>query len=170
MKRFTGLSGYSVSPADLIRFIIIASLTFLCVIITTYSIARNLGTIYAQLFYFPIIYATYFYPRRGLWLAGACAVVYEVFAYIYLFPDTAGMITVTVQALLFVCIGALVAYVSEKIMTSEMHSRTIVEKSPMGIILFDRNTFTIRLSNTRIEHMLGYSAEDLAAMKFQDTP
>ena len=78
------------------------------------------------------------------------------------------MITVTVQALLFVCIGALVAYVSEKIMTSEMHNRTIVEKSPMGIILFDRNTFTIRLSNTRIEHMLGYSAEDLAAMKFQD--
>lgn len=168
MKRFTGLSGYSVSPADLIRFIIIASLTFLCVIITTYSIARNLGTIYAQLFYFPIIYATYFYPRRGLWLAGACAVVYEVFAYIYLFPDTAGMITVTIQALLFVCIGALVAYVSEKIMTSEMHSRTIVEKSPMGIILFDRNTFTIRLSNTRIEHMLGYSAEDLAAMTFQE--
>ena len=50
MKRFTGLSGYSVSPADLIRFIIIASLTFLCVIITTYSIARNLGTIYAHFF------------------------------------------------------------------------------------------------------------------------
>ena len=168
MKRYFGLSGYSVSPADLIRFIIIATLTFLCIIITTFSIARNLGTIYAQLFYFPIIYATYFYPRRGLWLAGACAVVYEVFAYLYIFPDTAGMIAITGQALLFVCIGALVAYVSEKIMTSEVHSRTIVEKSPMGIILFDRNTYHIRLSNTRIEHMLGYSAEDLAGMTFPE--
>jgi PAS domain S-box-containing protein len=168
MKRYFGLSEYSVSPADLVRFLIMISLTFLCIIIATYSIARNLGTIYAQLFYFPIIYATYFYPRRGLYLAGGCAVLYECFAYLYIFPDTGGMIAVTGQALLFVCVGALVAYVSEKIMTSEVHSRTIVEKSPMGIILFDRNNYTIRLSNSRLEHMLGYSAEDLAGMTFQD--
>ncbi len=168
MKRYFGLSEYSVSPADLVRFIIIISLTFLCIIIATYSIVRNLGTLYAQLFYFPIIYATYFYPRRGLYLAGGCAVLYECFAYLYIFPDTGGMIAVTGQALLFVCIGALVAYVSEKIMTSEVHSRTIVEKSPMGIILFDRNNYTIRLSNSRLEHMLGYSAEDLAGMTFQN--
>ncbi len=51
------------------------------------------------------------------------------------------MIFVTGQALLFVCIGALVAYVSEKIMTSEIHNRNIVEKSPMGIILFDKNDY-----------------------------
>jgi PAS domain S-box-containing protein len=168
MKRYFGLSRYSVSPADLIRFIIIASLTLLCIIIATYSVARNLGTIYAQLFYFPIIYATYFYPRRGLYLAGACAVVYECFAYFYIFPDTGGMITVTGQALLFVCIGALVAYVSEKINTSEMHNRDIVEKSPMGIILFDKNDYAIRLSNTRLEQMLGYTAEDLAGMTFPE--
>ena len=168
MKRYLGLSGYSVSPADLIRFIIIASLTLLCIIITTYSISRNLGTIYAQLFYFPIIYATYFYPRKGLYLAGACAVVYECFAYLYIFPDTGAMISVTGQALLFVCIGALVAYVSEKINTSEVHNRNIVEKSPMGIILFDRNDYTIRLTNTRLEHMLGYTAEDLAGISFPE--
>jgi PAS domain S-box-containing protein len=168
MKRYFGLSRYSVSPADLIRFIIIASLTLLCIIIATYSVARNLGTIYAQLFYFPIIYATYFYPRRGLYLAGACAVVYECFAYFYIFPDTGGMITVTGQALLFVCISALVAYVSEKINTSEMHNRDIVEKSPMGIILFDKNDYAIRLSNTRLEQMLGYTAEDLAGMTFPE--
>jgi PAS domain S-box-containing protein len=168
MKRYIGLSGYSVSPADLIRFIIIASLTLLCIIITTYSVSRNLGTIYAQLFYFPIIYATYFYPRRGLYLAGACAVVYECFAYFSIFPDTGAMILVTGQALLFVCISALVAYVSEKINTSEVHNRNIVEKSPMGIILFDKNDYTIRLTNTRLEHMLGYTAETLAGMTFPE--
>jgi PAS domain-containing protein len=168
MKRHIGLSGYSVSPADLIRFIIIASLTLLCIIITTYSVSRNLGTIYAQLFYFPIIYATYFYPRRGLYLAGACAVVYECFAYFSIFPDTGAMILVTGQALLFVCISALVAYVSEKINTSEVHNRNIVEKSPMGIILFDKNDYTIRLTNTRLEHMLGYTAETLAGMTFPE--
>ena len=168
MKRLNRLSGYSLSPVDLIRFGIIASLTLLCFIIITYSLLRNLGTIYAQLFYFPLIYATYFYPRKGLYLAGAGAVVYECFAYLFIFPDTGGMILVTVQALLFVCISALVAYFSEKINTSEVHNRNIVEKSPMGIILFDKNDFTIRLTNTRLEHMLGYTAEDLAGMTFPE--
>jgi PAS domain S-box-containing protein len=168
MKRLKRLSEYFISPTDLIRFIIIASLTLLCIIIITYSISRNLGTIYAQLFYFPIIYATYFYPRRGLYLAGACAVVYECFAYLYIFPDTGGMILVTGQALLFVCISALVAYVSEKINASEVHNRNIVEKSPIGIILFDKNDYTIRLTNTWLEHMLGYTTEDLASMTFPE--
>lgn len=168
MKRLNRLLGYSVSPTDLIRFIIIASLTLLCIIIITYSISRNLGAIYAQLFYFPVIYATYFYPRRGLYLAGGCAVLYECFAYLYIFPDTGAMISVTVQALLFVFISALVAYVSEKINASEIHNRSIVEKSPMGIILFDKNDYTIRLTNTRLEHLLGFSAEDLAKMTFPE--
>ncbi len=168
MKRLNRLLGYSISPTDLIRFVIIASLTLLCFIIITYSLSRNLGTIYAQLFYFPVIYATYFYPRKGLYLAGACAVVYECFAYLYVFPDTGGMILVTGQALLFVCISALVAYFSEKIHASEIHNRNIVEKSPMGIILFDKNDYTIRLTNTRFEHMVGYTAEDLARMTFPE--
>lgn len=168
MKRLNRLLGYSVSPTDLIRFIIIASLTLLCIIIIAYSISRNLGAIYAQLFYFPVIYATYFYPRRGLYLAGGCAVLYECFAYLYIFPDTGAMISVTVQALLFVFISALVAYVSEKINASEIHNRSIVEKSPMGIVLFDKNDYTIRLTNTRLEHLLGFSAEDLAKMTFPE--
>ena len=166
MERNIRISGYSISHTDFIRFIIIAALTLLCILITTFSVSRNLETIYAQLFYFPIIYATYFYPRKGLYFAGACAVVYETFAYFYIFPDTGGMIYVTLQALLFVCIGAMVAYVSEKLNTSESHNRSIVEKSQLGIILFDKNDYSIRLSNTHLEHMLGYTAEDLAGMTF----
>jgi PAS domain S-box-containing protein len=168
MKQYIDFKGSSISPTDLFRFIIIASLTLMCLIITIYSVSRNLGTIYTQLFYFPIIYATYFYPRRGLFLAGACAVVYECFAYAYIFPDTIGMISVTTQALLFVCIGALVAYISEKISTSEIRNRNIVEKSPIGIILFDKNDCKIRLTNTWLEHMLGYTAEDFAGMTFHE--
>jgi PAS domain S-box-containing protein len=168
MDRDISLSGYSFSSTDLIRFIIISSLSVLCVIITTYSISRNLGTIYAQLFYFPIIYATYFYPRRGLFLAGACAIIYQSFAYFYLFPDTGGLISVTVQSLLFVCIGALVAFISEKLNTSEKRSRSIVEKSQLGIIVFEKKDYTIRLTNTHLENMLGYSTEELAGMKFPE--
>ena len=147
MERYLKISKYSISHTDLVRLIIIASLTFVCIVITTFSVSRNLGTIYAQLFYFPIIYATYFYPRKGLYLAGACAVLYETFAYAYLFPDTGGLIYVTIQALLFVCIGTLVAYVREKLNTSEARNLSIVEKSPIGIILFDQTDYSIRLQH-----------------------
>jgi len=38
----------------------------------------------------------------------------------------------------------------------------------MGVILFDKNDYTIRLNNTRLEHMLGYPSEDLAKMTLPD--
>ena len=166
MKPFIRIFGYSVSHTDLTRCIIIASLTLVCILITTVSLSQSLETLYAQLFYFPIVYATYFYPRKGLWLAGACAVLYEGFAYLYLFPDTGALIYVTGQAILFICIAALVAFVSEKLNSSEARSRSIVEKAQSGIILFDQNTLAIHLTNAHLEHMLGFTGEELAGMTF----
>jgi PAS domain S-box-containing protein len=160
------ISGFSVSHTDLTRGIIIAALTLVCIVITAFSVSRTLDTLYAQLFYFPIVYATYFYPRRGLYLAGACAVIYEIFAYFYIFPETSGLILVTGQALLFICVAALVAFVSEKVNASEARSRSIVEKSQSGIILVDKNTYGIHLTNTHLEHLLGYTGEDLSNMTF----
>ncbi len=166
MEPHVKISGYSLSHTDLTRAIIIAALTLVCIVITTFSISRALDTIYAQLFYFPIVYATYFYPKRGLYLAGGCAVLYEIFAYFYIFPNTSGLILVSGQALLFICVAALVAFVSEKVNASEARSRSIVEKSQSGIILVDKNTNAIHLTNTHLERMLGYSGEELAEMKF----
>jgi PAS domain S-box-containing protein len=166
MKPYFRIFGHSVSHTDLTRIIIIASLTLVCIIITTLSISQSLETLYAQLFYFPIVYATYFYPRRGLWLAGACAILYESFAYLFLFPDTGALIYVTGQAILFICVAALVAYISEKLNSSEARSRSIVEKAQSGIILFDQNTLAIHLTNAHLEHMLGFTSEELAGMTF----
>jgi PAS domain S-box-containing protein len=168
MEPHVKVSGYSVSHTDLTRAIIIAALTLVCIVITIFTISRALDTLYAQLFYFPIVYATYFYPKRGLYLAGGCAILYEIFAYFYIFPDTSGLILVSGQALLFICVAALVAFVSEKLNASEARSRSIVEKSQSGIILVDKNTNAIHLTNTHLEHMLGYSGEELAGMKFSE--
>ena len=92
--------------------------------------------------------------------------LYEIFAYFYIFPDISGLIIVTTQALLFICVAALVAFVSEKVNASEARSRSIVEKSQSGIILVDKTTSAIHLTNTHLEHMLGYTGEDLANMTF----
>ncbi len=166
MDRPVTIAGQTISDTDVVRFCVIASLTLSCIFITSISLARHVETIYAQLFYFPILYATYFYPRRGLFLAGFSAIVYEVLAYIYVFPDTGGLIITTGQAILFVCIAAVVAYFTEKINRSETRYRSIFETSLLGIVLFDQNSFTIRLANTHFSGMIGYTPEELGAMSF----
>lgn len=166
MDRFITVSGHTVSHTDIVRYCVIASLTLSCIFITSISLSRHVETIYAQLFYFPILYATYFYPRRGLIIAGFSAVVYEVLAYIYVFPDTAGLIYTTGQAILFVCIAAVVAYFTEKINSSETRYRSIFETSLLGIVLFDQNSFAIRMSNSHFSAMIGYAPEELGTMTF----
>jgi PAS domain S-box-containing protein len=168
MDRYIRLYGHSFSSNDLIRFAIIGFLSVFCLIIAIQAIAQNLGTLYAQLLYFPIIYAAYFYPRRGLYLAGAIALIYQGLAYTYLYPDTGELISITVQSLLFIFIGSLVTFISQKLNASEKQSRSIVEKSQLGIIVFDKNDYTIRQTNTHLENLLRYSSEELAKMKFPD--
>ncbi|MDO9550649.1 MAG: PAS domain S-box protein, partial [Methanoregula sp.] len=164
MDRYTFLSRINVSHTDLVRLIVILSLTISCIVITAASLRENIGTIYAQLFYFPILYATYFYPKKGLYLAGFCAVAYEILAYIYLFPDTGLLIYTTGQSVLFICIAAVVAYFTEKVNSSEMRYRSIFETSLLGIVQFDQNSFAIRMTNNYLSQMLEYTPEEFAGM------
>ena len=135
MDRYVSLSRINISHTDLVRLIVILSLTLCCIAITVVSLKENIVTISAQLFFFPLLYATYFYPRWGIFLAGFCAVVYEILAYVHLFPDTGLLIYATGQAVLFICITAVVAYFTEKVNRSEARYRSIFETSLLGIVL-----------------------------------
>ncbi|MDO9325308.1 MAG: PAS domain-containing sensor histidine kinase, partial [Methanoregula sp.] len=164
MFQYGPLSRIHISHTDLVRLIVILSLTISCIVITAISLKENIGTIYAQLFYFPLLYATYFYPKRGLYLAGICAMAYEVLAYVYLYPDTGLLIYTTGQAVLFICIVAVVAHFTEKVNASETRYRSIFETSLLGIILFDQNSFAIRMTNNFLSQMLGYPPEEFVGM------
>ena len=166
MDRHIEFSGYSISSTDLVRFVVITSLTLSCILITAFSLSRQGETIFTQIFYFPLLYAAYFYPKKGFYLACTCAIVYEGLAYLFVVPSTSGVIYTTGQALLFIGITAVVAYFTEKVNTSEARFRSIFENSLLGIVLFDQNSFAIRLTNSHFEAMLGYTDRDLSHMTF----
>ena len=166
MDRYGPISRIGNSHTDLVRLIVIISLTICCIAITDVSLKEKIVPIYAQLFFFPILYATYFYPKWGLFLAGFCAVVYEVLAYVYVFPDTGLLIYTTGQAVLFICITAVVVHFTEKVNRSESRYRSIFETSLLGIVLFDQNSFAIRMTNNYLSQMLGYSPEEFTGMTF----
>ena len=168
MERHIKFLGYSVSHSDLARFIVITSLTLSCICITWFSLAQLGETIFIQIFYFPLLYTAYFYPRKGLYLAFICAVVYELLATLYMVPSLSGFIYTTLQAVLFIGITALVAYFAEKANASDARFRSIFENSLVGIVVFDQNTFKIQLSNLHFRTMLGYSEGDLAQVTFSE--
>jgi PAS domain S-box-containing protein len=168
MERFVEFRGYSVSHSDIVRVFVIVSLSLCCIFITALSLERQVGVVYTQLFYFPIIYATYFYPKKGLYLAGICALIFEVLSYFYVYPNAVDLISTTGQAILFILVALVVAYFTEQVNTSEARYRSIFESSLMGIILFDQNTFAIRMTNGCVEQMLGYAEEELRSMHFSD--
>lgn len=166
MERNIRIGGLELSDTDIVHLFVITSLTASCIVITILSLSRQVDTIYAQLFYFPILYAAYFFPKRGLMLAGFCALTYEFLAYVYMYPDTGGLISTTVQAVLFICIAAVITHFTEKINACEARYRSIFETALLGNALFDQNSFAIRLTNTHLGRMLGYSEDELAKMTF----
>lgn len=168
MERQIALWGNRFSHTDIVRFTVIASLTLSSILITAIALVQNAGTLYPQLFYFPILYATYFYPRRGIILAGICGVVYECLVYFSLFPDTLALWSATGQAVLFICVALAVMYFTNIIRVSEARYRSIFENSLLGVILFDKNSFAIRLANQQVAAMLGYTVGEISRMTFAE--
>lgn len=166
MERYITFKKYRFSHTDIVRFSVIVSLTLSCILLTFISLERHVETIYAQLFYFPILYTTYFYPRKGIIVAGISAVAYEIIVYGHLFPDAIPLWSATGQAVLFVCVAAIIGYFIDKIKISEARYRSIFENSLLGIVLFDKNTFFISLTNQQLDQMLGYTSEELKKLPF----
>lgn len=102
---------FQVSHTDLVRFWVIASITISIIGITFISMSAGYGAIVPQLFYFPILYATYFYPRRGIYVAGSCAAAYLCIASSSLTPNPMVVGGIIFQALLFILIAIGSGYV-----------------------------------------------------------
>jgi PAS domain S-box-containing protein len=153
----------SLSETDLVRFFVILSLAICCTLISALAMARSVSYINYQLFFIPIVYAAYFYPKRGIYVAAICGVVYQAVGYYYSYPNPARMIGVTAEALFFVITAIIIAYFIEIIRSGEARYRTVFEHSQLGIVLFSRDGFVIRQTNDKFAAMLNYSSQELQA-------
>ena len=52
--------------------------------------------------------------------------------------------------------------------SSESRYRSIFETSLLGIVLFDQNTFSIRLANSNLARLIGYSEKEITSMGFSE--
>ena len=138
----------TISRTDIVRFYASTSLAICCTLITALSFSRSIDFINYQLFFIPIIYAAFFYPKRGLLVAFICGIAYQAVGYYYRNPDYAALTWVTSEAVLFVIIACMISYFIEKRRLRETRYRSIFEHSQLGIALFGRTDFIIRQTNT----------------------
>jgi Putative DNA-binding domain len=94
------------SQTDLIRTIVITAITLSIAGITYLSTAAGYGAIVPQLFYFPILYATYFYPARGIYVAFCSAAAYLGIVVPFTLTTPFLLGGICFQALLFIGIAA----------------------------------------------------------------
>jgi len=155
-----------VSRTDIIRFCVITALAICCILITAFSFARSIDFINYQLFFIPIIYAAFFYPKRGLLVAFICGIIYQAIGYYYWYPNYGALAAITSEAVIFIIIAFLITYFIEKIRDGETRYRLVFEHSQLGFVLFSCKDFTISQSNTLFPAMLDYTPEEIKGKPF----
>jgi len=160
---------HRIQKTDLIRLVIILSLTILCIATSIVSFSSGiLGIITSQLFFIPIIYAAYVSPKKGIYVATVCAFAYQSIGYFYSYPNPVALVSITAEAILFIVIAAIIAYFIELIHAGELKYRTVFENSQLGIILFDATDFSIKQSNEKFSAMLNYTVDEVVAKSLLD--
>ncbi|MDD4136606.1 MAG: PAS domain-containing sensor histidine kinase [Methanoregula sp.] len=159
---------YTVSETDLVRIIVIISLAVSCMLITAISFSRSFGLINYQLFFIPILYAAYFFPKRGVYVAAICGIAFQGIGYYYSYPDSVAMVGVTTEAILFVLIAVIIAYFIERIRDGEARYRSVFEYSQLGILLFEPVSFSITQANDKFAGMLNYTPDEIVKKPFLD--
>jgi PAS domain S-box-containing protein len=157
---------HTLATTDIARICVIISLTICCTLITAVSFLRSIGFISYPLFFIPIIYAAYFFPKRGLLIALFCGVAYQTVGYYYSFPGYGALISVTSEAIFLIVIGCLISYFMEKIQSGEARYRSVFDHSQLGIALISRSDFTILETNNRFSTMLDYTQDEIKDLTF----
>ncbi|MGA2162358.1 MAG: PAS domain S-box protein [Methanoregula sp.] len=153
---------------DLLRGCVIALLVALCIVTTILAFVQYIDILTTQFFFIPIIYAVYVFPKRGIIVSAICACAYEVVGYVFRYPDPVGLTAITIQAVLFVGIAGIIAFLIERVRVEETHYLTVFEYSQLGIVIFDVRREAIRHCNRKFTDMLGFTEKELQDMTFPD--
>ena len=154
------------NETGIVRICVITSLVISCILISIIAFPSHIENLTTQLFYFPIIYAVYVFPRRGIIVAGICGIAYECIGYPFRYPEPIALMALTGQAIIFIIVAWIIAYLIDLISVGEAQYRSVFEGSQLAIVLFDHRDFTIRRCNKKFSAMLGYNPTELSGMTF----
>jgi PAS domain S-box-containing protein len=146
-------------------FFIIVNTTILAILINILSLHLGKTDVAPHLLYIPVILASYWYPKKGLFFALAISAVY--LGLVWFFTATVpSFVAALVTCFVVVGVAAVVASLSAHIYKSEVKYRGIFNHSEAGVGLIDLSSLSILEGNSRFASILGYNSDELSRISF----
>lgn len=147
--------------------VVVASTAILSVLINLVALKYGITIVFQNIYYIPIVFASYFYKKRGL--------IFSVFlSAIYLtsvLATTEGMETIFlafVRVLIFLFVSAIVTYLSLQISREKERYQAVFTSSESGIFLYELETGAIREANRRFTEITGRYPEEGGPLHLQE--
>jgi len=113
------LPGHGTTLSEPAWMALIVASVVAVLIVSVYFLMNGITIIFMHLFYFPIILLAYHYRYRGFWLATALSLAYVGLVYAFEGNQAEIVTGAWLRFLVFTCIAAVVAYLSEHIIRDE---------------------------------------------------
>ncbi len=136
------------------RILVLALLTVITLGANLTGALAGISAVLSQFLYFPVILASYWYPRRGPLFSAGIAVIYGCMVFLYAPPDPSlGLVTLT-RMVILVLVGCIVSLLSWNLSRSEQQLHDIIEFLPDATFAIDQEGRIIAW-NRAIEAMTG---------------
>ena len=141
-------------PAHRNRILILMALTIVTLGANLTGMLAGFTVVLSHLLYFPIILASYWYPRRGILFSVMIAAVYGLLVFTYIPSDSLfNVITLSRMAILII-VGSVVSLLSRNLAQSEQKLHDIIEFLPDATFAIDKEG-TIVAWNRAVEEITG---------------
>lgn len=124
-------------PVHRKRIVILAILTALTLGVNLLGILAGLTVVLSHLLYFPIILATYWYPKRGLILSVLIAAIFFCMVFFAYPVDLLLALATVSRSVILVLVGCVVAFLSWNLARSEQQLQDIIEFLPDATFAID---------------------------------
>jgi signal transduction histidine kinase len=146
------------SDEDITRvlwLIAIPTTSLLAIVVTIFSVTRDMTDVFPHLYYIPILLNAYRNPRRALEFAAYLGAAYAVLVYTYTGFAVDPLVKALIRVLVFVWVAAIVSYLAGNLLRRNRHLSAMNE-----IIAAASSSATldeiISTSGKRIREMLGH--------------
>ncbi|MDT8358403.1 MAG: PAS domain-containing protein, partial [Methanomicrobiaceae archaeon] len=155
--------------SELQKFFVIGLVIFTVLLtdIIEFMIAGEV-MILSNIFYFPLIFAIFLYPGRGVVLSTIVALTFFGMGGIFVVKEPILIIPTTMQFFEFVGVGVVVSSFASELRFNELKYRSIFDNSGSGISIVDSKTGKIVESNAPFQQMLSPSAGKVTGLLWED--
>jgi PAS domain S-box-containing protein len=142
-------------PKGRITLFLVGITTFASLLVTALSLNAGITIVFQNLYYIPIILASYYYPKRGLYYSIGLSLMYALLV-TGVTQSGAEAILSLFRAGMFIAVALLVSYLSSTIHRQKARYQSIYESSEAGIFLIDAAAEQITEANPMFTEVTGY--------------